>query len=393
MANSIATRNLAWRYAVLVYVVICSPAQIVSFSWSVSQISHLHDEPEHAYSRRLLLFSMAPTSPEVEVPLPQVPPPDIDRKVRPAHANISKGGAFQTEGAATIYVKNPASIQKQVRSVADIVGLSLLSLLFSIILISWEDITCKYVLPNRHRTSISLYQKPSAWGMSTIHGMGFNSEERHILINAASEEQNFEMDPFLNAPSYNEVMFIHRTITLPQWKRIPTSPMISNAIHTVIESLQQLDTLREMANDYQWENVRCHLNTEPISDLSAQSSILRQASSEMNEVVGFDWGSCAWRHCGAISDIQEAIDEMDQLLGVLEPHEIMFCIDIVERSLRDILSVVPWQQYASEKDITFYNNLPSYASAVSRIENDDDDAVLSRIDSEYFKALQELRID
>ena len=385
----------AWiiaRLYLLIYAILATP-QIESFTLTVNanSISHLHIKAQRQHTP-FLLFSIAPTSTEVDAPLPQVTPLSVDIQPQ-VHKNIQKGGAFQIE-PTPVYDENLAThIRQNVRNIADTLGLGLLSLLLSIALISWEDMTCKFVLPNRHRTSISLYQKSSTWGLSTIHGMGFGAQEREMMIDAASEAYSFEMDPFLNVPTYNEVMFIHRTVTVPQWKQIPTAPTISNAIHTVIESLQQLGMLRDMANDYQWENIRRQLYAQPISDLSAQSSILRQVSSEMNEVVGFDWGSCAWRHCGAISDIQEAIDEMDQLLGVLEPHEILFCIDIVERSLRDMLSVVPWQQFASANDITFFNNLPPYVSTVNHIENGDDDASLSRIDLEYVKALQELRID
>ena len=33
--------------------------------------------------------------------------------------------------------------------------------------------------------------------------------------------------------------------------------------------------------------------------------------------VGFDFGSCAWHHCGAFADVREAIDELDHLVGIL----------------------------------------------------------------------------
>jgi hypothetical protein len=49
--------------------------------------------------------------------------------------------------------------------------------------------------------------------------------------------------------------------------------------------------------------------------------------------------SCAWRHCGALADAQEALGELDSLIGVLEPFECLFGLDIVERSFRDILAV------------------------------------------------------
>lgn len=49
--------------------------------------------------------------------------------------------------------------------------------------------------------------------------------------------------------------------------------------------------------------------------------------------------SCAWRHCGAFADAQEALDELESLVGVFEPFECLFCLDVVERSFRDMLAV------------------------------------------------------
>jgi hypothetical protein len=40
-------------------------------------------------------------------------------------------------------------------------------------------------------------------------------------------------------------------------------------------------------------------------------------SLEARSEVGFDFGSCAWRHCGAFADVREAIDELDHLVGIL----------------------------------------------------------------------------
>jgi hypothetical protein len=349
----------------------------------------LHSYPQH------LLFSIVPSSSEFEVTLQPIT--IHSKSVEQSTIALPQNGtsteiAVRNTFTKRIGKKKSFPFEQKLQYVIDTLGLVLLSLLLSIILISWEDISCKYVLPNRHRTSISLY-RTSTWGTTTIHGMGFGSQERKLLIDAASESQNVEVDTLLNLPTYNEVMLIHRTVTIPQWKRTPTSTTISQAIHTIVESMQKLDVLRDMAYDYQWDSIRTQLKSVPISDLPVQSSILRQVTPDMNDLIGFDWGSCAWRHCGAISDIQEAIDEMDQLLGVLEPQEIIFCLDIVERSLREILAVVPWQQYGSETDVTYYNNLPPYRTSVNRVENDDEDSTLSRSDLEYFKALQELRID
>jgi hypothetical protein len=47
---------------------------------------------------------------------------------------------------------------------------------------------------------------------------------------------------------------------------------------------------------------------------------------ELPGLIGFDWGSCAWRHCGARADAQEAVAELYSNVGMLEPFECRFII-------------------------------------------------------------------
>lgn len=286
------------------------------------------------------------------------------------------------------------------RQLGEFVGFLAISVAAACLLISWEDLTCSNVLPSRHRTSLSLFQRNTAqqpsWGASTVHGMGFGFNERQQLLKLSGSslnEDDYDYDPLASVPSYNEVMLKHRTETLPQWKQAPTAITTQAAIHTVTTSLQKVWMLQAMAEDYQWEAIRSELHAAPLSNLPAAAAVLRQTNKLNQEVVGFDWGSCALRHCGAVADAQEALDELDQLLGVLEPYEAIFCLDICDRSLRDILAVVPWQE-AAEQDAQFYSTLPVYVSKISANEADADEGeTTSRIDDAYFKALQELRID
>jgi hypothetical protein len=47
---------------------------------------------------------------------------------------------------------------------------------------------------------------------------------------------------------------------------------------------------------------------------------------DLPAIIGFDWGSCAWRHCGAKADAQEALAELYSNVGMLEPFECRFVI-------------------------------------------------------------------
>jgi hypothetical protein len=304
------------------------------------------------------------------------------RKVPLLHMVVTRPDEIPATNHASATTE-PSDLSRYLTEFAGILAFSAAS---AWLLISWEDLTCSYVLPSRHRTSLSLYQPAQPWGASTVHGMGFGVTERQLIAQSGSD------DPLANLLSYNEVMLHHRTETVPQWKQAPTSSNTQAAIHTVTSSLQKVWKLQAMANDYQWENVRTELHAPPLSDLPAAAAVLRHAAAELKQVVGFDWGSCAWRHCGAVADTQEALDELEQLLGVLEPYEAVFCLDIVERSLRDIIAVIPWQQ-ASPQDVQFYADLPVYVSKISADAADDDEEATSRIDDAYLKALQELRID
>jgi len=256
----------------------------------------------------------------------------------------------------------------------------LYSFLSALLILSWEDYTCSYILPSRARTSLLNNQY---WGASTIRGMGFGLPERQRLMTK---------DDLAQLPSYNELMLQHRQERVKRWND-NASVLPADSIHTLCDCLQAIWKMKNMAKDYQWDALRHAIRAQPISDLEKAASQLR--TLDPDNVIGFDWGSCAWRHCGALADATEALDELDAMLGVLEPYEAIFCLDVVERSLRDMLVVVPWEQ-ADDRDAAFWKQVPDYVPhrVYEANENVDDlDAVDMRIDDDYMAALQELRID
>jgi hypothetical protein len=191
-------------------------------------------------------------------------------------------------------------------------------------------------------------------------------------------------------PSYNEIMLVHRTERVPRWKKdigyrpsysysysssaaIPlpspwttTSTTISStteseerlreAVSRLYRSIDDLDRLKGMADEYMWEEMRAYLDPrtshvgttmttegegEGISLHSAledSMDVLRTSpalyrlqrrgdvDNELPGLIGFDWGSCAWRHCGAKADAQEAMSELYNNVGMLEPFECRFII-------------------------------------------------------------------
>jgi len=239
-------------------------------------------------------------------------------------------------------------------------------------------------------------------------------------------------------PSYNEIMLQHRSERVPRWTNLedetsftrtlaattniaPSKEQLQQAVLQLYQSLDELDDLKLMADDYNWEGMKERLNPTANSMIpnskkvySLQTSMeysletLKAMPSTNNptskyemvgstpnsdnvkELIGFDWGSCAWRHCGAKADAQESIAELYNNVGMLEPFECRFMIDIVERSIRDVLVVVP-DGIKPLKDGVIMQ-AKTYVPYVSKAaENGDDEGM--GIDYEYVQALNLMRED
>jgi hypothetical protein len=283
------------------------------------------------------------------------------------------------------------------------------SLLLATLLVAWEDLTCTYALSSRHARVVYERNTPQAslaWGQVTVRGLAFGQAQREQLLrldDTADDDDSTVTSsttiPAAILPSYNEIMLQHRSVRLPAWKQqqSATPAETAAALHTLLTCLQDLPHVQALAADYQWTTVRKDLASTPWSDVHTAAATLRP----VDPAVGFEWGSCAWRHCGALADAQEALDEIDSLLGVLEPFEALFCLDIVERSLRDMLTEAPWASVGkASADLQAWKNVPAYQPHRVFGPPNDGQGLLDmeideswRVDEEYLHALREFRID
>lgn len=195
------------------------------------------------------------------------------------------------------------------RSIAKTIQLVTVSFLTAVTLIAWED------LSNVHPMRSYLSSSQPYFG-STVRGLAFGSNERQMV---PSDVESASMQTI---PSYNEVMLRHRTRRVPTWKTAVTHQDVATATRTLQLALLHIIKCQHLSNDYGWEELSAALR-EPIvtTQLDEACDVLNRASEylslEARSEIGFDFGSCAWRHCGAFADVREAIDELDHLVGVL----------------------------------------------------------------------------
>ncbi|KAL3933179.1 MAG: hypothetical protein SGBAC_010509 [Bacillariaceae sp.] len=227
----------------------------------------------------------------------------------------------------------------------------------------------------QHQQQQQTQQAAYHWGDATVRGLAFGKAQRIRLFDDAEPQDS--QDYIL---SYNEVMLEHRNERIPSWTEVMTEDRVRQSVATVQDTLKYLQTCKQLANDYDWDGLTLAIR-QPILHQQLQQACndLKHAdgylSPEARGEIGFEWASCAWRHCGALADAQEAIDELDHLIGILEPFEL-------ERSLYDILAV-------TEKYQDPTNPTPAYQPLQRKSEVGADG--VDQYDAEYLAALEFLK--
>ncbi|KAL7504051.1 hypothetical protein ACHAXN_001766 [Cyclotella atomus] len=281
---------------------------------------------------------------------------------------------------------------------------------------TYEDYDVTHVRPNP-----STLRRPTS--ASSVHylgaatkGMGWGKSER-TMDNTMTEFEEWYGPSALTLqwkPSYNEIMLEHRLERVPRWVNEEGTSMqparsysveeFHRAVLELYNCLDELDKLKLIADDYQWEEIRTTLSPDNMQSsirntLEYSMDVLKyipisnnnpqERDGDLPSVIGFDWGSCAWRHCGAKADGQEALAELYSSVGMLEPFECRFVIDIIERSIREVLAAVP-NELLPEQNGTPMHVKP-YVPYVSQADLEADG--IGGIEAEYAQILSDLRVD
>ena len=185
------------------------------------------------------------------------------------------------------------------------------SFLVSLLLIAWEDLsmihpmriaTANVVAQPLQSKQELLTQSLMGFGRSTVNGMAFGRGQRESL------QLDLEPEALRHIPSYNEVMLRHRTERVPLWKtetkEVSTQSSSNSiigrrdvevAVRTLQNSLVFLLEAKDLANNYEWDQLTSHIRSPILnSELEQACIVLKQAkgvlSLEARDEVGFLWG-------------------------------------------------------------------------------------------------------
>jgi len=203
---------------------------------------------------------------------------------------------------------------------------------------TWEDFNIAMVRPSFKVRRQQFTDETTSTGI-------FGAATKNMGVSGKISGANGSFD----APTYNDIMLQHREQNVKRWKDLRTNEQteeqVTEAVRGIFNAIEALYEAAEKASDYDYDGLLDILHSPALQEkLSYSCSSLRYSnliSESGKEEIGFDWGSCAWRHCGATADAQEAIAELERDFGMLEPFECLFILDIALRSMNDILAIVP----------------------------------------------------
>lgn len=204
--------------------------------------------------------------------------------------------------------ERPLSFSAQLASMWTTIQLIGASLVFATLLIAWEDVSTTHPL----RSDVAM----EPYFGSTVRGLAFGAGERQRMPLDVEPEQSQQI------PSYNEVMLRHRTKRVPTWSESISREDVERSVHTLQLAVLHILECERLASNYEREELsKCLRDPVITTELDEACDILNRAadflSLDVRSEIGFDFGSCAWRHCGAFADVREAVDELDHLVGIL----------------------------------------------------------------------------
>ena len=75
---------------------------------------------------------------------------------------------------------------------------------------------------------------------------------------------------------------------------------------------------------------------ESAATVLATSTVLDR---EARAAIGWQWGACGWRQCGAQADAAQALCKLRANMGMIVPLEGLFYLDVAKRAIDEIVAV------------------------------------------------------
>ena len=188
-----------------------------------------------------------------------------------------------------------------------------------------------------------------------------------------------EVDPLaLQLRSANELAESRRTLE-SQWSALRQHPAsrleTSDALRRVLKVRHMLTDAEALVRESRMRDLNAALPQELVGELESAATVLASSSvlsRETRAAIGWQWGACGWRQCGAQADAAQALCKLRANLGMLVPIEALFYIDIAKRALDEVLQLGVLENLLPASELPEAEYLPAETLDMFLTRDDDE---------------------
>ena len=175
---------------------------------------------------------------------------------------------------------------------------------------------------------------------AAIAGLVHGEAER--LATAPRPDELREGDELYRLRSQNELA-PRRAALDADWRELrrspPTREQTAQAFEEVVRVRDAIREARALAEAQRWAELGALLPADTVPALERAATLLAASASltaDQRAAIGWQWGACGWRRCGAQADAAQALSKLRANLGMVVPLEALFYLDVALRSTDEI---------------------------------------------------------
>jgi hypothetical protein len=161
-----------------------------------------------------------------------------------------------------------------------------------------------------------------------------------------------------------------------QWKSLRQAhangdldhPRLEEAFDVMLRVRAALGEAERLAKAQRLGEIDTVITGPLIADLEQAATLLASSSmlsADARAGIGWQWGACGWRRCGAQADAAQAMWKLRSNLGMVVPLEALFYLDVAKRAVDEILQLgvsegfvaaasVPLSEYLDEDTLGLF---------------------------------------
>ena len=116
-------------------------------------------------------------------------------------------------------------------------------------------------------------------------------------------------------------------------------PRAEAALDVVMRVRDVIVECEELARTRRIAEIDARMTKELVRELEAAATVLASSTAlpaDAREAIGWQWGACGFKRCGAQADAAQALCKLRANLGMVVPLEALFYLDIAKRAVDEM---------------------------------------------------------